>query len=242
MKRFKNVTLIFFLTVFFIVPEASAQRIHEFESLIRGIREKREQDQRSLGCHAFTFIQQQTIREDTTITRIEARGIEYHSINHPLIRLYNYYIVNDVPANIPPPDTLYQEKMSPSFYSENTSVFFKLKDLGVDELNGKKMRHLRFTPASRSLNLMQGEAWIDPETYGIIKMTMVPYPLPYGVNHLQIEIFNSYDTEGRVIRYGMHTIQNVIASDKKMEISIWERYTDYIRYPDSLCTSLKSHF
>jgi hypothetical protein len=242
MKQFKNLSLVFLITLFFITPELHGQRVYEFETFISKIREKKDKDQRSLGCHAFTFIQQQTIREDTVTTRIETRGAEYHSINHPLLRTYSYYAVNDVPGNLPAPDTLYRRIIPPSFYSENYSDYYKIKDLRFDELNGKKLRHLQFVPRSRKLNLMKGEVWIDPETHGIIKMTMEPYPLPHGINLLRIEIYNSYDAEGRVIRYGMHTIQNIIASDKKMEISIWERYADYIRYPDSLCVSLKSHF
>lgn len=242
MKHIRLSALIFLLSLFVIVPEARCQRVFEFEAFINNIREKREQDQNSLGCHAFTFIQQKTIREDTVTTFIEARGVEYHAINHPLLRTYTQYTVNNTPGEKPAPDTLYQKNMPPSFYTSDFSKFYRLKDLGMDELNGIKLRHLQFIPSSRSMNLMKGEAWIDPETHGIIKMTMEPYPLPYGINLLQIEIYNSYDSEGRVIRYGMHTIQNVIASDKKMEISIWERYTDYIRYPDSLCASIKSHF
>jgi len=242
MKQIKFSALIFLFSLFIFVPEALCQRIFEFEAFINGIREKKEEDQNSLGCHAFTFIQQKTIRDDTVTTFIEARGVEYHAINHPLLRTYTQYLVNNIPNDIPAPDTLYQRNMPPSFYSSNFSQFYKLKDLGMAELNGKKLRHLQFTPASRSLNLMKGEAWIDPDTHGIIKMILEPFPLPYGINLLKIELFNSYDSEGRIIRYGMHTIQNIIASDKKMEISIWERYTDFIRYPDSLCASIKSHF
>jgi hypothetical protein len=216
------------------------QRIFELEFFIEKIREKKESDLISLNCYRFMVHREHIIREDTLTTRYIMTGKEYHYRNQPLLRTYDSAWINNHPLRkIPEPDTLLKEEPSPLFYDENFHRYYTIKDRGMTDLNGSDMRHLHFTPVSRKSGLMKGEAWIDPETYGIIKMTLEPYPLPDGMTKMIIDIFNTYDDKDRVIRYGMQSLNHVITSDRKMEIRIRERYTDYENNPKELCDSLK---
>lgn len=240
-----KIPAILILMITLLIPPADlfSQRIYTFEQFLKNVRIKREKDLDSLGCHSFTVLQEQIIREDTTTTRLTLRGREYHSKNQPLVRVYEGFWYNDNAVSaIPDPDTLLLERKPPAFYDENFHTYYMIKDLGTTGLNGEKMRHLEFIPRSRQSGLMKGRAWIDPNTFGIIKMTLEPYPLPDGITKMIIEIFNTYNEKGRIIRYGMQSLNHIITVDKQLEIRIRERYSDYRYHSDSLCDSLNTHF
>ncbi len=216
------------------------QKILEFESFIEQIRNKRESDAESLNCYSFTVHREQIIREDTLTTHSLLKGKEYHYQKQPLLRIYESARINhQTLAEVPEPDTLLKKDSQPAFYDENFHRYYTLKDLGTDEINGNSMRHIQFAPLPKSSGLMKGEAWIDPESHGIIKMVLQPHPLPAGMTKYAVEIYNTYDDAGRTIRYGMQSVHHIITSDRKMEIRIRERYTDYEEKSETICDSIK---
>ncbi|RKY50237.1 MAG: hypothetical protein DRP86_03860 [Candidatus Neomarinimicrobiota bacterium] len=219
------------------------QRVHAFEQFLENVRIKRDKDLQSLGCYNFTFLREQIIREDTLNTHLTFMGKEYHYKDRPIVRVYEALRINHLPVDtLLKPDTLMSQENIPEFYDENFHSYYMIRDLGSTALNNKEMRLLEFIPRGGTSGLMQGRAWIDPKTYGIIKMVLEPHPLPEGISKMEIEIFNTYDEKGRVIRFGMQSLSHIITVDKQMEIRIRERYSQYQSHPDSICDSLNTYY
>ncbi|KUK55815.1 MAG: hypothetical protein XD77_0257 [Marinimicrobia bacterium 46_47] len=236
--------MIFLIIVLFLLPaKLFPQRIYAFEQFLQNVRIKREKDLQSLGCYKFTFLREQIIREDTLSTLLTFRGQEYHNKNQPIVRMYETLLINGSPVDtLLKADTLLSRENIPDFYDENFYRYYMIRDLGKASLNNTDMRLLEFIPRGETSGLMKGMAWIDPKTYGIIKMALEPHPLPEGLTKMEIEIFNTYDEKGRIIRFGMQSLSHIITVDKQMEIRIRERYSQYENYPDSLCDSLNTHY
>jgi len=243
MKIKMNIIVSLFIVLFLLPNKLFPQRIYAFEQFIENIRIKREKDLQSLGCYMFAFHREQIIREDSLSTRLILRGQEYHFKNQPIVRVYKELRINQSPIDtLLKPDTLLSQKNPPDFYDENFHRYYMIRDLGKTSLNNTEMRLVEFIPRGETSGLMKGRAWIDPKTYGIIKMVLEPHPLPEGLTKMEIEIFNTYDEKGRIIRFGMQSLSHIITVDKQMEIRIRERYNQYKSYPDSLCDSLNTHY
>ncbi|MDD3806924.1 MAG: hypothetical protein PHE86_02645 [Candidatus Marinimicrobia bacterium] len=222
-----------------------AQRIYELENFLNNVRIKRQNDLASLGCHSFSVQQEQIIREDTITTTINLLGREYHKSDQPLVRIYQSLWINRHPVDsLPDADTLFTHQPLPSFYDENFHQYYQIKDLGLVDLNGHEMRQIEFIPQPRyrNHNFLQGKAWIDPKTYGIIKMTLEPFPLPQGITKMTLEIYNTVDKEGRVIRYGMKSLTHINTLDRQMEIQVIECYSEYQTEKSALCDTLTGRY
>ncbi|MDK2975749.1 MAG: hypothetical protein PWP06_224 [Candidatus Marinimicrobia bacterium] len=243
MKTNLNMIVSLFIVLFLLPDKLFPQRIYAFEQFLENVRIKREKDFQSLGCYMFAFHREHIIREDSLSTRMILRGREYHHKNLPIVRVYETLRINGVPVDtLLKPDTLLAQENKPEFYDENFHQYYMIRDLGKTSLNNTEMRLLEFIPRGETSGLMKGKVWIDPKTYGIIKMVLEPHPLPVGFTKMEIEIFNTYDDKGRIIRFGMQSLSHIITVDKQMEIRIRERYSHYERYPDSLCDSLNTHY